>query len=228
MREIRGEAKTIRQLLSGTRYSIDYYQREYRWQPKQVRELVDDLTEKFLQDYKTTDERDAVQSYDIWVSVRASRTDPWGAPTPVKEVNTVKGEAAPSVTGDGLVMAFHSNRASADSDIYLTTRATTSAAWGTPMPVPAVNSTVDDFDPGLSSDGLQLYVTSARIGGQGSRDLWLARRASRSSDFGPAVNVTELNTDGLDEAPWVADDDRLIVFSHMPKNGLFGIYEATR
>jgi hypothetical protein len=87
---------------------------------------------------------------------------------------------------------------------------------------------VDDFDPGLSSDGLQLYVTSARIGGQGSRDLWLARRASRSSDFGPAVNVTELNTDGLDEAPWVADDDRLIVFSHMPKNGLFGIYEATR
>ena len=31
MREIRGEAKTIRQLLSGTRYAIDYYQREYKW-----------------------------------------------------------------------------------------------------------------------------------------------------------------------------------------------------
>jgi hypothetical protein len=63
MKEIRGEAKTIRQLLSGTRYSIDYYQREYRWQPKQVRELIDDLADKFLQDYKPADERDAVQSY---------------------------------------------------------------------------------------------------------------------------------------------------------------------
>lgn len=30
MREISGEAKTLRQLLSGSRYSIDYYQREYR------------------------------------------------------------------------------------------------------------------------------------------------------------------------------------------------------
>ena len=42
MREIRAEAKTVRQLLSGTRYSIDYYQREYKWQTKQVRELIED------------------------------------------------------------------------------------------------------------------------------------------------------------------------------------------
>jgi hypothetical protein len=30
MQEIRGEFKTIRQLLSGTRYAVDYYQREYK------------------------------------------------------------------------------------------------------------------------------------------------------------------------------------------------------
>jgi len=36
MRKIDGEARTIRELLSGARYSIDYYQREYRWQNKQV------------------------------------------------------------------------------------------------------------------------------------------------------------------------------------------------
>ncbi len=63
MKEIRGEAKTIRQLLSGTRYSIDYYQREYRWLLKQIRELINDLADKFLQDYKTSDEREAVQEY---------------------------------------------------------------------------------------------------------------------------------------------------------------------
>jgi hypothetical protein len=63
MREIDGKAKTLRQLLSGTRYSIDYYQREYRWQPKQARELVEDLTDRFLQDYKPADPRRAVQGY---------------------------------------------------------------------------------------------------------------------------------------------------------------------
>jgi hypothetical protein len=63
MKEIRGEAKTIRQLLSGQRYTIDYYQREYRWETKQLRELIEDLAGKFLEDYQATDERTAVQGY---------------------------------------------------------------------------------------------------------------------------------------------------------------------
>ncbi len=47
MKEIRtidGKAKTVRELLKGVKYSIDYYQREYKWHDKQIRELVDDLT----------------------------------------------------------------------------------------------------------------------------------------------------------------------------------------
>ncbi len=63
MREIRGEAKTIRQLLGGTRYAIDYYQREYKWQTKQVRELLEDLGDRFLEHFKATDERSAVAGY---------------------------------------------------------------------------------------------------------------------------------------------------------------------
>lgn len=63
MRKILGEAKTIRALLSGAKYSIDYYQREYKWEHKQVAELVDDLTSKFLDDFDESDERSAVDSY---------------------------------------------------------------------------------------------------------------------------------------------------------------------
>ena len=48
MREIRGNAKNIRSLLGGAKFAIDYYQREYRWETKQVAELVEDLAEKFL------------------------------------------------------------------------------------------------------------------------------------------------------------------------------------
>jgi uncharacterized protein with ParB-like and HNH nuclease domain len=63
MQEILGKARTIRELLSGTRYSIDYYQREYRWQNKQVSELIDDLTGRFQEDYQPQHAREDVEKY---------------------------------------------------------------------------------------------------------------------------------------------------------------------
>lgn len=63
MRKIDGKAKTVRELLKGVKYSIDYYQREYKWHDKQIRELVDDLSGKFLEDYQTGHERSKVADY---------------------------------------------------------------------------------------------------------------------------------------------------------------------
>ncbi len=63
MKEILGDAKTIRQLLSGNKYSIDYYQREYKWETKQIQELLQDITGKFLYDFDPTHERQAVENY---------------------------------------------------------------------------------------------------------------------------------------------------------------------
>ncbi len=63
MREIRGLAKNIRALLGGAKFAIDYYQREYRWETKQVTELVDDLSEKFLESHEAGNERSAVEKY---------------------------------------------------------------------------------------------------------------------------------------------------------------------
>lgn len=66
MKEIRtidGKAKTVRELLKGVKYSIDYYQREYKWQEKHVLELVDDLSGKFLEDYQPSHPRHNVADY---------------------------------------------------------------------------------------------------------------------------------------------------------------------
>src|SRR6266481_6208750 len=63
MREILGKAKTVRELLKGVKYSIDYYQREYKWQEKQIRELVDDLAGQFLSDYDQSHTRRKVAEY---------------------------------------------------------------------------------------------------------------------------------------------------------------------
>ena len=51
-REIDGKGRTVRELLHARKYSIDYYQREYKWQTKQIRELIDDLVSKFLEGYE--------------------------------------------------------------------------------------------------------------------------------------------------------------------------------
>jgi uncharacterized protein with ParB-like and HNH nuclease domain len=64
VKEIIASARTIRELLKDQRYSIDYYQREYRWQKKQLEELIDDLADQFLHSYAETDSREAVQSYE--------------------------------------------------------------------------------------------------------------------------------------------------------------------
>jgi len=50
MQEIQGKTKNIQELLSGTKYGIDYYQRE--WNTKQLSELLDDLTIRFFEDYR--------------------------------------------------------------------------------------------------------------------------------------------------------------------------------
>lgn len=63
MREILGKAKTVRELLKGVKYSIDYYQREYKWHEKQIRELMDDLSGKFLEEYQPDHPRSKVGDY---------------------------------------------------------------------------------------------------------------------------------------------------------------------
>ncbi len=74
MKKILGKAKTIRELLSGAKYSIDYYQREYKWEEKQVCKLVDDLTSRFLQDYEAGHPRNAVANYGHYIMDPEIRT----------------------------------------------------------------------------------------------------------------------------------------------------------
>jgi hypothetical protein len=62
-REVDGKGRTVRELLSGRKYSIDYYQREYKWRSKQVTELIDDLSGKFRDDHEDGNERTAVGEY---------------------------------------------------------------------------------------------------------------------------------------------------------------------
>ncbi|MFK3980557.1 DUF262 domain-containing protein [Micromonospora sp. NPDC050397] len=61
--KIDGKARTVRELLDRAKFSIDYYQREYEWQEKQISELIDDLTNKFLLEHDPAHHRSQVEHY---------------------------------------------------------------------------------------------------------------------------------------------------------------------
>jgi len=63
MKEIQSDAKNIRSLLHGSKFAVDYYQREYRWETKQIAELLDDLCNKFQESHEKGNERTAVNGY---------------------------------------------------------------------------------------------------------------------------------------------------------------------
>lgn len=62
MSTIEAHSKPVRELLT-PKYSIDYYQREYRWETRQIEELLDDLEASFLESYDPKHDRTKVADY---------------------------------------------------------------------------------------------------------------------------------------------------------------------
>lgn len=58
-----GTALTVRQLFTGHKYRLEYYQREYTWNKSSVTELLDDLISRFLSLYEETHDQKEVNNY---------------------------------------------------------------------------------------------------------------------------------------------------------------------
>jgi len=83
--------------------------------------------------------------------------------------------------------------------------------FGTPtnLGVP-VNSWDHDWKPSIRADGLEMYFTSDRPGGEGTYDIWVSTRATQEDDwgaptnFGPPINTPDwqnvscISPDGLE------------------------------
>jgi hypothetical protein len=77
MSKIEGKDRDVRELLDNKKYAIDYYQRDYRWQEKNILELLDDLEYKFMDNYEENHGRSMVEHYDPYFlgSIVISRRD---------------------------------------------------------------------------------------------------------------------------------------------------------
>jgi hypothetical protein len=114
----------------------------------------------------------AALSDDLWRATRSSRSDAFGTPVAVTELNSTGNDAGIFLTADGLVALFASDRSggSGGMDIYRATRASTSSPFSMPERVSALNSNADDFDAQLTADSTEVFFASTR--NTGTYRLW--------------------------------------------------------
>jgi Tol biopolymer transport system component len=170
---------------------------------------------------------------DIWVSTRADASDPWSMPVNVgAPVNSAANDFCPTISRDGHLFYFVSNRAGGcgGDDIY-TTRLR-SDGWD---PVANLgcdaaggpNSAGNEASPFPLPEreaGPTLYFSSTRAG---TPDIY--RSDSHGDVFGPAEAVAELNTGAADAQPNLRRDGlEIFFFSNRPGAQGNDIYSATR
>jgi len=149
---------------------------------------------------------------DLWVTTRASLSDPWEAPVNLGPiVNSSFGEGLPSISADGRKLFFSDYGYEpfrpggyGSHDLWITTRVTKNEPWGTPANLgPTINGLDSDVGPCISPDESILYFSSDRPGGSGGLDLWQVS----------IEPVVDLNGDGI-----VDSDDMCIIVEHWGEN----------
>jgi hypothetical protein len=113
---------------------------------------------------------------DLWVTRRATRSDPWAEPENLgPTINSPHTDARPSISADGLLLFFDSSRPGGygSIDLYVIKRSATDAPWTSPINLgPVVNTPAIEECARISTDKSTLYWDSDRPGGHGDNDLW--------------------------------------------------------
>jgi hypothetical protein len=171
-------------------------------------------------------------------SVDAGRCDPnkpFGAPTPVAELNSAFDDSAPHLSWDELTVYF-SRRPTSDTDpfkLYYAQRSSPSDTFGTPALLPNLNSAADaglnDLQPMVAKNDLALYFTSDRAS---TFDLFTATRTTggspSQSPFGNVAPLTNLNhSDRSESRPFLSADATELWYTANAGSGQpFQIYRA--
>jgi hypothetical protein len=157
---------------------------------------------------------------DVWMSTRPDRSTAWTTPVEVAELSSNAEDGASAPSSDLLSIVLFSSP-SGNADVYRSKRGSTSAKWGKPAALLAVNTPSDDFSPMQSADGLAIYFDSTRSGT--SDDLYVVTRPNTSSNYGAALPILELDTAGAESDPWISPDGRHLFFT---RDGQ--LYESVR
>ena len=132
-------------------------------------------------------------AYDLWVTKRETIHDPWNTPVNLgPTVNSSVYEVDPSISPDGRILFFTSDRSGGyGGDMWMTRRATTDDLWGKPVNLGlAINSSASADYPSVSADGSTLYFRYSQSGRYSGGDIWQAS----------IIPIIDFNGDGIVDA----------------------------
>jgi Tol biopolymer transport system component len=163
----------------------------------------------------------------IYRSERTTLAQPFSAPQLLPGMlATLAPISGPSISADELTLYFNrdANDGNGD-DIYVATRGAITDGWDTIAPVTAVNTSMAEGVPSISSDGLELYF-SRLTNGVGTDRIFVSRRASIATPFPAATQLVEIDMSSPESDPTISDDGTTLWFA------LYGtdadIYSAQR
>jgi hypothetical protein len=127
---------------------------------------------------------------------------PFEAPALIEALSHLANDDDPCFTEDRLELYFNSDRPEGlgGSDIWVSRR-TSDSPWGEPELVAEVSSPAAETTPGVSPDGLVLWLATDRRGCVGGLDIWVSTRASSADTWSAPVCVLELNSPQDDLGP---------------------------
>src|SRR5450631_1116633 len=147
---------------------------------------------------------------------------PFGTAVLAPGINSSFNEYAIWINRDGLSAIVASDRTDLGGpgkfDLYGTTRASTSAAFGLPTLLPNVNTADTETKPVVSPDGLQLYFSSDRPGAGTGYDIYVATRLSLVASFGVPSLVTSVSSTAGDLLGSLTADGQYLYFDR-PASG---------
>lgn len=164
----------------------------------------DELTIYFTSDNATT-------ATDLFRATRATRTAAFGTAETMTAQSSASNDNDPAPSADHLSLFFHTGRGG-NNDLWVATRASTSADFGMPSAVPVVNdATAADAHPYYrSGGGGELYFTSLRNASTTYR-IHVAKK-NVAGFLGPAV-IQELVGAWNDWQPMVTEDGLTMLFA---------------
>ena len=157
---------------------------------------------------------------DIWMTRRHDkRTQEWGLPVNLGcVVNTTATEIAPAFFENpetGQVTLFYgSNRPGPpkDFDVYASVVGE-DGYFGPGALVPEFSSPGRDTRIFMRRDGLEVFITSDRTGGQANIDIWTSTRDTLSDQWPTPIDVpSPVNGACDDGSPWLSRDGTTLYF----------------
>lgn len=153
-------------------------------------------------------------------------------PAPLPNISTDGGrDDDPSLSADLTLLFFNSRREGGKGreDIWFATRASATDVWEPPRSLDALNTEQRETGIALSADGLRLWFSSDRDGGQGGLDVYLSARSARSEAWSAPERVPELCSNQDDLISAVTEDGRTAYLARREgEDDDYDLFVATR